>query len=160
MSKTDLDNAVAAERTTAAAVKQAQANVDSREDHPRLHPRHGADLRPRGQQQVTEGALVGQGEATLLTTVEQIDPIYVNFSQAVGEIDNLRRAAASGSVHLADANKAKVELLAPTAPRPARPASSISPTPRSTRRPARSACARSCRIPNTRCCPDSTSTCV
>lgn len=46
-----------------------------------------------------------------MTTVEQIDPIYVNFSQAFGDVDNLRRAAASGKVHLADANKAKVELL-------------------------------------------------
>src|SRR5207244_10395163 len=34
-----------------------------------------------GQQGVTEGALVGQGTPTLLTTVEQIDPIYVNFDQ-------------------------------------------------------------------------------
>jgi len=49
-----------------------------------------------GQQQVTEGALVGQGEATLLTTVEQIDPIYVNFSQAATDLEQLRRAQANG----------------------------------------------------------------
>ena len=34
-----------------------------------------------GQMRVLEGALVGQGEATLLTTVEQVDPIYVFFDQ-------------------------------------------------------------------------------
>jgi membrane fusion protein, multidrug efflux system len=111
LSKTDLDNAVAAERTTAAALQQAQANVDSA----KISLGYTSVTAPisgrSGQQQVTEGALVGQGEATLLTTVEQIDPIYVNFSQAFGDVDNLRRAAASGKVHLADANKAKVELL-------------------------------------------------
>ena len=66
-----------------------------------------------GQQQVTEGALVGQGEATLLATVEQVDPVYVNFSQAVGELDLLKRAVASGAVELSAPNKAKIELMRP-----------------------------------------------
>ena len=39
---------------------------------------------------VTEGALVGQGEATQLTTIEQIDPLYVNFSLTVSELERLR----------------------------------------------------------------------
>ena len=111
LSKTDLDNAVASERTTAAAMQQARANVDSA----KITLGYTSVTAPisgrAGQQQVTEGALVGQGEATLLTTVEQVDPIYVNFSQAFGDVDNLRRAAASGKVRLAEANKAKVELL-------------------------------------------------
>jgi membrane fusion protein, multidrug efflux system len=59
---------------------------------------------------VTEGALVGQGEATLLTTVEQIDPIYVNFDQAAVELEKVRRAQASGSITLAGNNKATVQL--------------------------------------------------
>jgi len=111
MSKTDWDNAEAAERTSAAAVKQAQANVESA----KINLGYASVTAPisgrAGQQQVTEGALVGQGEATLLATVEQIDPIYANFSQAVGEIDKLRRAAAGGSVELAEAGKARIELL-------------------------------------------------
>ena len=111
LSKTDLDNAQAAERTAAAAVQQAKAHVDSA----RISLGYTSVTAPisgrSGQQQVTEGALVGQSEATLLTTVEQIDPIYVNFSQAVGQIDALRQAAAKGSVKLADEGKAKVELL-------------------------------------------------
>ncbi|MBR8344300.1 MexX/AxyX family multidrug efflux RND transporter periplasmic adaptor subunit [Burkholderia ambifaria] len=45
---------------------------------------------------VTEGALVGQDQATPLTTVEQIDPIYVNFSQPAADVDALRRAVKSG----------------------------------------------------------------
>ncbi len=34
-----------------------------------------------GRAQVTEGALVGRGEATLLATIEQVDPIYANFTR-------------------------------------------------------------------------------
>jgi membrane fusion protein (multidrug efflux system) len=111
LSKADVDNAIAAERTSAAAVQQAKANVDAAKIN-LGYARVVAPIDGRaGQQQVTEGALVGQGEATLLTTVQQIDPIYVNFTQAVGEIDALRQAAAKGSVRLADAGKARVELL-------------------------------------------------
>jgi membrane fusion protein (multidrug efflux system) len=111
LSKSDVDNAIAAERTAAAAVQQAQANVETAKIN-LGYANVTAPISGRsGQQQVTEGALVGQGEATLLTTVEQVDPIYVNFSQAVGQIDALRQAAAKGSVQLADQDKAKVELL-------------------------------------------------
>ncbi|MGU7779969.1 MexX/AxyX family multidrug efflux RND transporter periplasmic adaptor subunit [Burkholderia sp. PU8-34] len=45
---------------------------------------------------VTEGALVGQDQATPLTTVEQLDPIYVNFAQPAADVDALRRAVQSG----------------------------------------------------------------
>ena len=45
---------------------------------------------------VTEGALVGQDQATPLTTVEQLNPIYVNFSQPAADVDALRRAVKSG----------------------------------------------------------------
>lgn len=41
---------------------------------------------------VSEGALVGQDEGTVLTTVEQIDPIYVNFSLPVADFLELRKA--------------------------------------------------------------------
>lgn len=113
LSKADLDNAEAAERTSAAAVKQAQANVETAKINLGYTSVTAPIAGRASQQQVTEGALVGQGEATLLTTVEQIDPIYVNFTQAVGQLDNLRAAAATGSVDLAEQNKAKVELLLP-----------------------------------------------
>jgi membrane fusion protein (multidrug efflux system) len=113
MSKTEWDNAEAAERTSAAAVKQAEANVQAA----KINLGYASVTAPiagrAGQQQVTEGALVGQGEATLLTTVEQVDPLYVNFSQAVSELDLLKRAVASGAVELSAPNKAKVELFRP-----------------------------------------------
>ena len=48
---------------------------------------------------VLEGALVGQGEATLLTTVEQVDPIYVFFDQPASDFERLQRAQAAGAGH-------------------------------------------------------------
>ncbi|MFI4968654.1 MAG: efflux RND transporter periplasmic adaptor subunit [Lysobacterales bacterium] len=113
LSKADVDNADAAERTAAAAVKQAQANVQSAKINLGYADVTAPIAGRAGQQQVTEGALVGQGEATLLTTIEQVDPLYVNFSQAIGALDEIRRAAASGAVQLAEQNKAKIELLLP-----------------------------------------------
>jgi len=113
ISKADIDNANAAERTAGAAVKQAQANVESA----RINLGYANVTAPisgrSGKQQVTEGALVGQGDATLLTTIDQIDPLYVNFSQAVGVLDAVRRAAADGKVDLAEKNQAKITVTLP-----------------------------------------------
>ena len=50
-----------------------------------------------GRAQVTEGALVSAGSATLMTTVEQLDPVYINFSQSRGELLKLSRDMASGA---------------------------------------------------------------
>ena len=38
-----------------------------------------------GRALVTEGALVGQGEATQLAVIQQIDPMYVNFTQSASD---------------------------------------------------------------------------
>ncbi|WP_051412806.1 efflux RND transporter periplasmic adaptor subunit [Methylophilus sp. 5] len=47
---------------------------------------------------VTEGALVGKDEATHMTTVEQINPVYVNFSQSSSEVFALRKALRDGQL--------------------------------------------------------------
>ncbi len=62
-----------------------------------------------GRTLVTEGALVGRGEATLLATIEQIDPVYVNFTESGGDMLRLKQAIKSGK--LKNAGTAKVELL-------------------------------------------------
>ena len=64
-----------------------------------------------GRAQVTEGALVGQGEATPLATVQQVDPIYVNLTQSSTEVLQLRRALASGKLQAAGENAARVTLM-------------------------------------------------
>ena len=110
VSRSDLDNAEATERSTAAAVEQAQAAVGTA----RINLGYATVTAPiagrAGQQGVTEGALVGQGTATLLTTVEQIDPIYVNFDEPAVDIERLRRAQAAGDVTLARGKQVTVQL--------------------------------------------------
>lgn len=62
-----------------------------------------------GRALVTEGALVGKGEATHLVTIEQLDPIRVEFSQSYSDLLRLQQAVRSGKQKKADA--AKVELV-------------------------------------------------
>jgi membrane fusion protein (multidrug efflux system) len=62
-----------------------------------------------GRAMVTEGALVGKGEATHLATIEQLDPIRVEFSQSYSDLLRLQQAVRSGKQKKADA--AKVELV-------------------------------------------------
>lgn len=62
-----------------------------------------------GRTQVTEGALVGHGEATLLATIEQIDPIYANFTQAGADMFRLQQAFQSGE--LKRSGSTRVELV-------------------------------------------------
>jgi membrane fusion protein (multidrug efflux system) len=66
-----------------------------------------------GQQQVTEGALVGQGSATLLTTVSQLNPLYVNFTIGVNDLSALQSAAARGDIQLTQPNKTAVKVTLP-----------------------------------------------
>jgi membrane fusion protein (multidrug efflux system) len=113
ISKSDLDNALASERTAAAAVQAARANVQTA----RINLGYANVTSPidgrAGQQQVTEGALVGSGTATLLTTVDQIDPLYVNFTMSVADMEQLRQAQTSGDVTLAQPNQASVRVTLP-----------------------------------------------
>lgn len=51
-----------------------------------------------GRAQVTEGALVGHGEATAMATIQQIDTVYADFTQSVGDALQLRDALAEGKL--------------------------------------------------------------
>ncbi len=62
-----------------------------------------------GRAQVTEGALVSKSQATLLATIEQLDPVYVNFTQSGYDLLRLRQAVATGVLKHADS--ARVELM-------------------------------------------------
>lgn len=113
VSRSDLDNAEATERSAAAAVQQARANVQAA----RINLGYASVTAPisgrAGKQQVTEGALVGQGDATLLTTIDQIDPLYANFSMSSSELQALRHAQGSGQVELAGESQRTVQVILP-----------------------------------------------
>ncbi|MEQ1592050.1 MAG: efflux RND transporter periplasmic adaptor subunit [Thiobacillaceae bacterium] len=61
-----------------------------------------------GRALITEGALVGSGQATPLATIDQYNPIWVNFSQSSADFINLRDAVKQGK---AVASKAPVHLI-------------------------------------------------
>ncbi|MGN7726338.1 efflux RND transporter periplasmic adaptor subunit [Luteimonas sp. 22616] len=96
ISKSDYDNALASERSSAAAVQAAKASVDSAQINLGYATVRSPIDGRAGKQQVTEGALVGEGAATLLTTVDQIEPLYVNFSMSVSEFEQVRRLQSGG----------------------------------------------------------------
>jgi membrane fusion protein (multidrug efflux system) len=107
LSKSDVDTALAAERSGAAAVQSGKALVDAAQ----LNLGYATVRSPidgrAGKQQVTEGALVGQGDATLLTTVDQIDPLYVNFSMSVAELQQVH------ALQHGDSGQTEVDVLLP-----------------------------------------------
>ncbi|RDS80813.1 efflux RND transporter periplasmic adaptor subunit [Dyella monticola] len=120
ISKQQLDTDEATERSSLAAVKQAQANVETaRVNLGYTNVTSPIDGRA-GEQQVTEGAVVGSStsdsgaNATLLTTVDQLDPLYVNFTLSAADLDTLRHAQAKGNVQLAEQNKTTVQITLPS----------------------------------------------
>ena len=63
-----------------------------------------------GRSAVTEGALVSNGQATALATIQQLDPIYVDVTQSATELLRLRRELADGQLEQAGDNAARVRL--------------------------------------------------
>jgi membrane fusion protein, multidrug efflux system len=111
ISKQEYANAVAAEKQAEADVASARAAVRTAE----INLGYASVTAPIsgriGRSLVTEGALVGQGEPTPLAMIQQIDPLFVNFTQPVGEVMNLRRALEQGRLKRAGSEGAQVRVL-------------------------------------------------
>jgi membrane fusion protein (multidrug efflux system) len=100
-----------------AALKQAEAGVASDKavlDTARInlgYTRVTAPISGRiGKSSVTQGALLTASQATALATVQQLDPIYVDVTQSVSELSQLRRDLASGALKRAGNAQARVML--------------------------------------------------
>lgn len=98
VSKQAYDNAVAAQLQGAADVAAAKATVTTASIN-LAYTNVTAPIGGRSSvSQVTQGAYVQGGAATLLTTVQQIDPMYVDLQQSSAEGLALRRQMAEGSL--------------------------------------------------------------
>jgi membrane fusion protein, multidrug efflux system len=64
-----------------------------------------------GAAQISEGALVVQNDTATLATIQQLDPIYADFTQSVSEMIHLRRALESGELERIAADAIKVRLV-------------------------------------------------
>nr|WP_194408454.1 efflux RND transporter periplasmic adaptor subunit [Bradyrhizobium sp. CCBAU 53351] len=100
-----------------AAERQAHAEVEGRKAdlaRAKLHLDYATVRAPIdgvvGAALVSEGALVMQNE-TNLATIQQLDPIYADFTQSVNELNQLRRAFESGDLERIAPDAAKVRLV-------------------------------------------------
>lgn len=110
ISRQEYDAAVAASREASASVAQIKAQLDAAELQ-LGYTNVRAPIRGRARRaEVTEGALVSAAEATLLTRIEQLNPVYVNLSQSSSEVMALRRAVAEGRIDLDERDKVRVAL--------------------------------------------------
>jgi len=111
VSQQEYIDAIATQRQALADVATAQASVDLA----RINLGYTDVVAPIsgrvGLSDVTAGAYVEASAATLLTTIQQIDPIYVDLTQSTVQSLELRNDAASGRVELAPPDRAKVTVV-------------------------------------------------
>ena len=111
VSQQDHDNAMAALKTAEADVAAAQAA----EQTARIDFGYTTVTAPVsgriGRSAVTEGAYVQATQASLLATVQQIDPLYVDLTQSADEVLKLRRDLASGKLQGSGKGQARVRLV-------------------------------------------------
>ncbi len=111
VSQQDYDNALAGLQAAEADIAAAKAAVQSAE----INLGYTSVVSPVsgriGRSQVTEGAYVQASSATLLATVQQLDPLYVDLAQSSAEVLRLRRALAEGKLQRTDSGEALVTLL-------------------------------------------------
>jgi membrane fusion protein, multidrug efflux system len=111
VSKQDYDNAVAAAAQDNASVLVAKAALETAS----LNLGYATVTAPIsgriGQALVTEGALVGQGEATEMAVIQQMDPIYFDFTESSTELLKLRQEFDNGQLKKVAPDEAKITLL-------------------------------------------------
>lgn len=111
ISQQDFDDAQAALKQARAEVKAAQANLRTAQIN-LSYTKVTAPIAGRiGRALVTEGALVGQGEATPLAVIQQINPVYVNFTQSAAEAFQLRKALQSGALKSGGKESTAVQII-------------------------------------------------
>ncbi len=111
ISKQDYDNAVAAQGQAAADVAAGKAAVDSAQINLGYTDVVSPITGRVGISQVTPGAYVQASQATLMSTVQQLDPVYVDLTQSSLEGLKLRQAVQSGRLKTSGPGAAKVTLI-------------------------------------------------
>ncbi|HHA2309372.1 efflux RND transporter periplasmic adaptor subunit [Enterobacter hormaechei] len=106
VSKQEYDQAVATAQQADASVVAAKAGVESARIN-LAYTKVTSPINGRiGKSSVTEGALVTNGQATALATVQQLDPIYVDVTQSSSDFMRLKQQTS-----LQKGDTSSVELL-------------------------------------------------
>lgn len=110
ISKQEYDQALADAQQATAAVVAAKAAVETARIN-LAYTKVTSPISGRiGKSSVTEGALVQNGQASALATVQQLDPIYVDVTQSSNDFLRLKQELANGSLKQEN-GKAKVDLV-------------------------------------------------
>ncbi|ECG8550163.1 multidrug efflux RND transporter periplasmic adaptor subunit AcrA [Salmonella enterica subsp. arizonae] len=110
ISKQEYDQALADAQQANAAVVAAKAAVETARIN-LAYTKVTSPISGRiGKSSVTEGALVQNGQASALATVQQLDPIYVDVTQSSNDFLRLKQELANGSLKQEN-GKAKVDLV-------------------------------------------------
>ncbi|MFM0338244.1 efflux RND transporter periplasmic adaptor subunit [Paraburkholderia fungorum] len=111
VSKQDYDNAVAAEGQAVADVAAGKAAVDTAQINLGYTDVTSPVTGQIGVSQVTPGAYVQASAATLMATVQQLDPVYVDLVQSSLDGLKLRRDVQEGRLKTSGPDAAKVSLV-------------------------------------------------
>jgi membrane fusion protein, multidrug efflux system len=104
VSKQDYDNAVASNLQAKAAVETARINL--------IYTRVLSPITGRiSRSFITEGALVTANQSTVLATVQQLDPVYVDVTQPSSTLVRLKREAAAGLLKQNASGQTQVNIL-------------------------------------------------
>ncbi|EGR7707265.1 multidrug efflux RND transporter periplasmic adaptor subunit AcrA [Salmonella enterica] len=110
ISKQEYDQALADAQQATAAVVAVKAAVETARIN-LAYTKVTSPISGRiGKSSVTEGALVQNGQASALATVQQLDPIYVDVTQSSNDFLRLKQELANGSLKQEN-GKAKVDLV-------------------------------------------------
>ncbi|SFS74504.1 membrane fusion protein, multidrug efflux system [Succinivibrio dextrinosolvens] len=109
VSKQDYDDAQAAYLTANASVKSAEAALATANINLAYTKVYAPITGTISRSDITEGALVSSGQVTPLTTIQQLDPIYVDLGQTAEENILLRKNLTDGK--LLNDGKAKVDIF-------------------------------------------------
>jgi membrane fusion protein (multidrug efflux system) len=111
VSQQDYDNAVAAQDQAAADVASAKAALETARIN-LAYTKMFAPISGRtGRSSVTEGALVSANQANALVVIQQLDPIYVDATQASTVLLHLQRALSEGQLKKAGDAQAEAKLI-------------------------------------------------
>lgn len=111
VSKQEHDDAIASLKTAEADVAAGRAAVQAAQINMGYTTVTSPVSGRIGRSAVTEGAYVQAAQATLLATVQQLDPVYVDLTQSSAEVLRLRRELESGKLQSAGKGQAKVALV-------------------------------------------------
>jgi membrane fusion protein (multidrug efflux system) len=110
LSQKDLNDATGQQQAAAAAVQTAKANVEQAQFNLGYTTISTPVTGYSSYARVQEGQYLN-GQSSLLTYVEQVDPIWVNFSLSENEMLNLRTQQANGQLSMPKADSFEVEVV-------------------------------------------------